>query len=287
MSHVSKLEVAFDWITATWKHDNLLCADHIQACIAYEQVLLRNGHMQEVSSWQGYAGRKTGSFFVGERDDGYIIRVSGSLAHSAFTSIYRPDMHVSRLDAAVTAWCSPHLSELGLDALKSARFAKMAGEVKNPVTITHYEGDDGGFTLYLGKRSSKVYARLYNKEVESKDAYYEGAWRYECEMHNHTATETATELYYSLFPLEDGICSAVWRYFRAKGVKPVFDCFPSGIEIVLPRREETTIERSIRWLETQVKPTVAKLVALGYTNDVLAAIGLPTNGWGHWNETGG
>jgi DNA relaxase NicK len=143
------------------------------------------------------------------------------------------------------------------------------------------EGDDGGYTLYIGKRSSRVYARLYNKEVESDDAYYEGAWRYECELHNATATETAQELHYSLFPLEEAICSAVWSYWHGKGVRPVFDTFPTGMEIVLPRREETTIERSIRWLETQVRPTVAKLVALGYTSSVLDALGLPGADTGH------
>jgi len=278
---VAKLECAFDWLTATWTHENALSGDHIQACIAFERVLLQNGHTQEAYQWQGYSGRKTGSFFVGERTDGYIVRVSGSLAHPAFTSIYRPDMHVSRLDAAVTVWLMPKDANVGLNALSEARLNKIAGKVKNAVAITHYESDDGGFTLYLGKRSSKVYARLYNKEAESKDAYYEGAWRYECEMHNATATETATEMFYTLFPLEDALCSAVWRYFRSKGVSPVFDCFPSGVEVVLPRREATTIERSIRWLEEQVRPTVAKLTALGYTSDVLAALGLPGSDRGH------
>lgn len=276
-----KIEPAIDWLTCTWEREDSASAAHLQRVIAFEQVLLQNGNIQEVSQWQGYYGRKTGSFFVGERTGGFCVRVSGSLAHAAFTSIYRPGMHVSRLDVAVTVWLTPHLATLGLNALSDARLAKMTGKAKNPATITHYESDDGGFTLYIGKRSSRVYARLYNKEVESGDLYYEGAWRYECELHNATATETAVELHYSLFPLEESICSAVWSYWNGKGVKPHFDTFASGMEIVLPRRDETTVERSLRWLDAQVRPTVARLIEAGYTSSVLAALGLPGHDTGH------
>lgn len=281
MSEVTKLEPAIDWITCTWKRDSSTSAQHLQDTLGFERQLFTNGNSQEVSQWQGYYGRKTGSFFIGEREEGYCVRVSGSTAHSAFTSIYRPDMHVSRLDIAVTVWLRPVQAELGLSALQEARIAKLAGKVKNPSRITHYESDDGGFTLYIGKRSSRVYARLYNKEVESDDAYYEGAWRYELELHNQTATETATELFYSLFPTEEAICSSVWAYYRAKGVNPVFPTFPTGFEVVLPRREETTYERSLRWLAQQVAPTVARLTEAGYTSSVLAALGLPGGDIGH------
>lgn len=281
MNTASKLECAVDWLTATWKREDANNASIITSIIGFEQRLMRDGNTQELTQWQGYSGRKTGSFFVGERDDGYCLRVSGSTAHLAFTSIYRPTMHVSRLDVAVTVWLTHDFANVGLNALSDARYAKMGGKVKHPTAITHYESDDGGFTLYLGRRSSRAYARLYNKEVESGDIYYEGSWRYEVELHNASATETAQELLYSLFPVEEAICSAVWKYFHSKGVQPTFDNFPQGVEIVLPRREETTIERSIKWLASQVKPTVAKLVALGYTSDVLEALGLPWADRGH------
>lgn len=277
----TKIEPAIDWLTCTWQRENQFSAKHIEACLKFEQVLLADGNLQEMSSWQGYNGRKVGTFFVGEREDGYICRVSGSAAHHAFTAIYRPDMHVSRLDVQVTVWIGANSRELGLNALQDARLAKLAGNVKNPVTITHYEDDSGGFTLYLGKRLSKAYARLYNKEAESGDMYYEGAWRYEVELHNQTASNTATELLFGLFPLEEAISSAVWQYFRSKGVHPAFSNTLAGFEIVLPRRDETTIERSLRWLETQVRPTVAKLSAIGYTSSVLAALGLPGADVGH------
>lgn len=278
---VPRIEAAVDWLTTTWKRDSQFSAEHIEACIKFEQALVNDGHMQEMCIWQGYAGRKTGNFFVGERTDGYICKVSSSLAHHAFTAIYRPDMHVSRIDLQVTVWAGHNSRELGLNALNAARIAKLAGSVKNPVTITHYEDDAGGFTLYLGKRLSKAYARLYNKEVESGDAYYEGAWRYEVELHNTTASNAATELLFGLFPMEEAIVSAVWSYFRNKGVNPSFDNSAAGFEIVLPRRDETTIERSLAWLEKQVKPTVARLSAIGYTSSVLAALGLPGSDVGH------
>jgi hypothetical protein len=277
----TKVEPAVDWLTMTWKAEDSGSASHLERVIAFERVLLQNGNIQETFQWQGYYGRKTGSFFVGERSDGYCVRVSGSTAHPAFTSIYRPGVHVSRLDIAVTVWLTPSISGIGLDALSSARIAKLAGKAKNPATITHYESDDGGFTLYIGKRSSRCYSRLYNKEAESGDLYYEGAWRYELELHNQTATETATELFYSLFPTEEAICSCVWAYYKGKGINPVFPTFPTGLEVVLPRREETTIERSLRWLDAQVRPTVARLMEAGYTSSVLAALGLPGADIGH------
>lgn len=281
MSAVTRIEPAIDWLTCTWKRDSDTSASHLLAALDFERKLYTNGNSQEVTRWQGYSGRKTGSFFVGEREDDYCVRVSGSTAHPAFTSIYRPDMHVSRLDIAVTVWLTPNQPDLGLTATSDARIAKLAGKVKNPAKITHYDSDDGGYTLYIGKRASRVYARLYNKEVESGDAYYEGAWRYELELHNATASETATELFYSLFPLEEAICSCVWAYYHQKGVIPVFPTFPTGLEVVLPRREETTTERTLKWLEAQVRPSVARLMEMGYTSSVLAALGLPGSDIGH------
>jgi DNA relaxase NicK len=279
-----KLEAAIDWLTCTWKKESEFSSNHIEACIGFEQALMKQGHQQDMAVWQGYAGRKTGTFFVGERTDGYVCKVSGSAAHHAFTSIYRPDMHVSRIDLQVTTWVMDNHSELGLTALNQARIAKMTGKVKHPVTITHYEDDSGGFTMYLGKRLSKAYARLYNKEVESGDEYYRNAWRYEVELHNQTASDTATELLFGLFPMEDAIVSAVWAYFRNKGVHPSFPSSCAGFEVVLPRRDETTIERSLVWLEKQVRPTVARLCAIGYTSSVLAALGLPGSDIGHGIE---
>lgn len=281
MGDAPRIEAAIDWITCTWTQENANSAQHIEARLLFERAMLADGHPQEMSTWQGYTGRKAGTFFIGERKDGYICRVSGSAAHKAFTAIYRPDMHVSRLDVQVTVWNGANSRELGLNALQDARLAKLGGKVKNPVTITHYEDDSGGFTLYLGKRLSKAYARLYNKEAESGDMYYEGAWRYEVELHNQTASNTATELLFGLFPVEEAIVSAVWSYFRNKGVHPAFPSSAAGFEIVLPRRDETTIERSLRWLEEQVKPTVARLSEAGYTGSVLAALGLPGSDVGH------
>lgn len=277
----NRAEAAIDWLTCTWKRENALCGQHIEACLKFEQVMMNDGNIQEMHLWQGYAGRKTGTFFIGEREDGYICRVSGSAAHQAFTAIYRSDMHVSRLDVQVTVWSGANSPTLGLNALQDARLAKLGGKVKTPVTITHYEDDAGGFTLYLGKRTSRCYARLYNKEAESGDMYYEGAWRYEVELHNQTASNTATELLYGLWPVEEAIASAVWQYFSSKGVHPSFPNSLAGFEIQLPRRDETTIERSLRWLEEQVRPTVAKLSALGYTSSVLAALDLPGHDIGH------
>ena len=277
----TKAEPAVDWLTCTWNRENPDSSQYLLNVLDFEEVLREKGNLTEVSQWQGYLGRKTASFFVGERYDGYCVRVSGSTAHPAFTSIYRSGMHVSRLDIAVTAWIEPSTSGLGLIALSDARTAKLAGKAKNPATITHYESDDGGFTLYIGKRTSRAYSRLYNKEVESGDEYYKGAWRYEVELHNQTATNTAVELLYGLFSVEEAIAGAVWSYYRSKGIYPTFPHSLADTEIVLPRRDETTIERTIRWLLTQVRPTVARLMEAGYTDAVLAALGLPEADIGH------
>lgn len=282
MSHEAMtVEPAIDWLTCTWTHESKHCAAHLLDVVTFERNLALQGNLMEVHQWQGYLGRKTASFFVGSRADGYCVRVSGSLAHAAFTSIYRADMHVSRLDAAVTVWPRPEYATLGLSALSDARLAKMTGKAKNPATITHYESDNGGFTLYIGKRASRVYARLYNKEVESGDPYYKGSWRYECELHNETATNTAKEILCCLLPVEEAVIGIVHAYWSSKGIRPAFPAASSSCEIVLPKREETTVERSLRWLAEQVSPTVARLMEAGYTSGVLAALGLPDSDIGH------
>jgi hypothetical protein len=278
---VTKVAPAVDWLTATWKHEDVSSAHMLQLAIALGDTIAQMGNESEVFQWQGYSGRKIGSYFLGEREDGYVVRVSGSTAHFAFTSIYHPNMHVSRLDLCVTVWLSPSVPGLGLDATSQARMAKLNGSITKRPVVTHYESDDGGFTLYLGRRNSRSMARLYNKEVESGEEYYKGAWRYECELHNEVATKTAYNISRSLFPLEETISAAVWRYYRERGVNPIFEAYPDRGKVVLPKRETTSLDRSLLWLEKQVRPTVARLVALGYTSSVLTALGLPGGDVGH------
>lgn len=124
------------------------------------------------------------------------------------------------------------------------------------------DGDGAGDTAYFGSRKSERHGRLYDKALESGDPAYENCWRYEAEykgdVGHATFIELASQPQYREAALQILVGQlGVWSI--ALPVPPTLQ----GVVLRVPS-EETTIERSERWLLAQVLPTLARLVDTGH-----------------------
>lgn len=260
---------SIDWLTATTK--TAVGRDEyrrIAAVIAANEAT--QGNPAKVWGWQGYSGIQAGGLTHGERQDGAILRLSGPLAANHWRDAVRWSANVSRLDLQVTTHHKPFPSHLGTEGYAAILLSTPPGSKPPNANLT--VSTDGGETLYLGRRASEKYARLYNKEAESKEAQYRHCWRYEIELKGKAANLAASKL----LPIPDErphVATYVWRHFSDRDVAPTFAPLLAGGLLSVPRSRSTD-ERALIWLATQVRAVVNRLTIAGRRPELLAALGL-------------
>lgn len=134
--------------------------------------------------------------------------------------------------------------------------------------------NDGGYSVYVGARSSTSYGNIYDKEAESNDEYYAKCWRFEVRFSNEAATHASYHLYIAGRTIPSVVSSTVWRWYRDRGVQCPWSKGDEDHALYAAKAPETDVSRSLRWLDEQVGPTVARLCALGYQAAVYDALGL-------------
>jgi hypothetical protein len=131
-------------------------------------------------------------------------------------------------------------------------------------------------TVYIGSRSSSQFARIYDKEVQSRDAYYAGCVRYEVQFKAELARALGTEVYDS--PLQPAYhCGPVVQaWFHQRGVS--LPCVFSAPTFDLPRvgRPTDDDERALQWLHRQVRPSVSDLLTRVSRETIMYTLGLST-----------
>jgi DNA relaxase NicK len=238
------------------------------------ELLLRSQRRQgsKIKGWSsfGYSGFQAQGIQFGGRHDGCIVRLSGELARDEWWSFYEVADKITRVDlqATVKVNISPH--ELVARHYKQAK-RKWRGRRDGP-TLTYIQDTNRGATLYVGKRSSDVMFRIYNKEVESGDPRYESCVRYEGEFKNVAGP-------WAIAPLCDGklvapaVCNCLNQMLSARGVVPWLPTGYIGLKI-RPQKAPTDAERKLQWLEQSIRPTVNFLLDYYPREVILKALGL-------------
>lgn len=276
--NLTRLEAGLDWFSATLPKSHPLGGTTYDTAMAFLEKQHAEGNAAKQCSLLGYKGAICGKCFVGEREDGLLLRSTSGVSTSYYEHCYLPDMHVSRLDLHVTVWLENLTEHYGRQCRASAVSYRESHPREAKRKITTIDSVDGGYTLYLGSKSSEHFCRLYDKGAESGEAYYSDAWRFEVELHNNSATEAARYLLENRSGLEGVVCSTVYTYYAQRGIvvpwtaNQALNALRSAVSL------ETDDARSLRWLAAQVKPTVARLIQSGYTSSVLEALGLAEQG---------
>jgi hypothetical protein len=141
-------------------------------------------------------------------------------------------------------------------------------KVKNVTLIT---SQPEGETVNIGKRSSDLYARLYDKATEAGLGEARSVWRYEVELKRRPAGLAAAHLRGD--PTAEAVAlSIVHDHFSARGVAPVF---PRSLTFCPQKPTLTGVNRNIlTWFEESLSITVARAVERHGLARVLEALGL-------------
>jgi len=216
--------------------------------------------------WQfmGYHGRAYEGVRYGLRGNEAIVMLSGQSASRLWSKVAPLRNQCTRIDLAVTATL-PKVNEYVARA--GYESALDNGAVKGALIAN----SQGGTTVYLGSRTSRLFGRLYDKGAE--EGIGSGiCWRYEVECKKPASEAVLSQLLVTEEPAL-WISSYVWNWFNGKGVEPIFTSsdVDSAIEIEASVSSST---KSLAWLSSQVRPTVGRLVIEGLTIEVLDALGL-------------
>jgi len=226
----------------------------------------------EVKGWSmsGYHGWKCGRLQFGERSDGALVRLSSGLAASAWFDVWQITGRCSRVDVQVTLLCDgPVPSEVFALAAQTKTFY---GERKDGPTLTLWSDNQEGATFYIGRRSSSLYFRGYNKAAQSELPEHERCLRLEVEVKNRL-TQWCIARVMSGVSVKFGCIEFVSEYLEARGITPSLmnDIPRSFYERLMPVTDRLN---SLCWLRSQIRPVVQRLLEDGLGEEVRDALGL-------------
>lgn len=221
----------------------------------------------------GYKGRGNSICFLGQRTDGWLVRVSGAGAHEFSRHLDTALWFASRVDIAVDVWVGFDPDQIITVAFESALASRETSTsgFRRKVRLVDSGGD--GNTLYLGARTSQVFTRLYNKGKESGDERYQGCLRLECQYNGATAREVHKALDLRQYDVGAMVASVVACIGRA-GVPVEVSTGgtrPLQWSVETPKTDDI---KQVKWLREQVGPTARRVEQIYGKGSVASILGL-------------
>lgn len=274
-SNLKILESGVDWLTVTTPR-----GESADSMIALADGLLHQSVDQgnRVSLWKGngYHGRTSGAVSLGVGREGAIVTLKSREAFLSADLFLKESYRVTRLDLQTTCFDESAMA----DRWMAEYFALQDREKKigRPISSDLRLNSGGGSTLYLGSPKSDIIARAYDKGIEQKIAKAGECQRYEVQYRRRYAKLQAAR-YNQSENKSHHIASTVTRFFQTRGVSiPPITERDTGVEIqyeaLYSKRAESDCARSLRWLGTNVAPSIRRLIELGKREEVLRALGL-------------
>lgn len=265
---VEVIEAQPDWLTATCTDTDRLPVFRAWARRVVDLERLRPNKEKPFTAF-GYEGTAAGRARWGARADSDMVQLSGDVAAMELTRALERSTHVSRLDLAVTVRLTPERTDV--EAVHYAAYRDAPRREGARAGASLIQSTDGGSTFYLGKRTSDVFLRIYNKAVESDEERYARCHRYELEVKGVRASITATQAD-GAPSMADFTQSTVFHWCADHGIIPPFG--PRGDQhIIRGFRRRSDEETKLSWLERSVRPTVDWLREFGDQARVLDALG--------------
>jgi DNA relaxase NicK len=262
------VDAGVDWITVTCK--DTLRREQLQVCgTSHIEVCASRGEKVVPWSFQGYQGLSAGEASFGTREEDSILRLSGPTAFSHWRRAYELADNCSRIDLQMTVRTTDDVPQL------VEWYHEAAGEHyknwKRKPEVDLWRSNNGSDTLYICKRVSEQFCRVYDKGVESKLDHYRNCVRFEVEYKGKCAKLVAMKLSQDENPNARAIelCSA---FLMAHGLKPPLPSTPRHV-IRVPRSRSTSLKR-LAWLCAAVRPSIALLIKDGKLSEVIEALGL-------------
>lgn len=243
-----------DWITATARLDaSRSTFEDIWQGISRKETAA--GVEMKPAAVRDYSGWRLPGIFYGERHDDSIITLSGAGAPAHWQTVARAADNVSRLDLQATVWT--HGEQPQLARWYHQRLRRAPPKRGRPRKVRLEWELPYGETLYVNKRTSDAFGRVYDYATAHKAGTARTLWRYEVEYKRHPAASYANSL------LDErvhpgAIESIVANWFDARGVRSTWLVNDSLRPAMVLGGE---IERDVlSWFESSMSKTVAKAI---------------------------
>jgi len=223
-----------------------------------------------VWSGHGYNGWSSAEMRVGDRERDTIIQLNSGLCATHWRSLILAGGSISRLDLALTLQLDDDYREMAKENFK--RLDGIREEISATRNYSLISGLFGGDTLYVGRRVSSQFGRLYDKMRQSGEEEFCNCWRYEVELKRPMSSAAATTLLNER-SVEKWIGEFVTTWFRARRVD-VPDVGTNTYNAIRLHRVQTTTDKTLEWLRSQVGPSVKRLLDKGLETEVLKALQL-------------
>lgn len=262
------LECGVDWVTATVHNGG---EQRALARLAENWALDRSCEGYRLSGWKwnNYQGSQTDGISFGQRDDGFIVRLSGSMAGRHWQEALTWAHNVTRFDIQTTLLASNLEDEHAW-----THYTQLASDPRitsGSVRARYIEDTPTGSTLYVGSRASDRMFRCYDKTAESDGEYPERSWRYEIEYKGDRAWRVASAikaLPHTTQAIFDCLVTAFDTYHvRIPANKPAWSWRDAGV------RHQTDDERRLAWLSRCIRPCVVRLTEAFGVDEVLTRLG--------------
>lgn len=234
-------------------------------------LLQHRSEGQDVTPWQlhGYRGWSSGAVKLASRTGSVILSLSSSKCSQHWKQCLAAAENCSRLDLAVDVDLDHVTLHLASHLYK--KMQKLPPVNGRPVKSAVILNSDWGNTLYIGSRQSDLFARCYDKGVEQATAAPGKWYRFELEVKGDRSLPVARALQ-SAVAYPQQLLSMVAHYFMLQAgiLIPSIELVP----VCNWRQDHTTVDQSLQWLSSQVRPTVQRLLDRGLRSAVLDALRL-------------
>src|SRR5215216_290201 len=268
------MDIGVDYISMSLKREERNYQEWVGNSTSTLLSVAEQGNEMRAGTFQGYEGYFCAGLFCGQRADGAHLHIPGSRANEYFNPLFHPRANYSRLDIQTTVKVEPFELDYAkqMSTLAEVANEKLPENRRRRVLLMSDNG--GGRTCYIGKRTSPVFCRAYNKEATSTEEIYTHCWRFEVELHNHIAKKVAHLLHSVNGKIYANIASMVWQTYRDRGIEPPYTKTMENTALPIMKHIESDVDKRLRWLAEQVRPTVQRLLAAGYGDIVLESLGL-------------
>lgn len=266
------IEQAVDWLRGTTSDKN----KYMKMLALFEAAAIddvANGATRKQRSMLGYDGECFEHGFIGSRNDGYMLQISGGLANEYLRGFLALDLNVTRIDVQCTVRLPEYFGGYGKQELLKAEAERLdSTKGHSKAKLRHIDGRGEGDTVQIGRRVSDKWGRLYDKEKESGQDIYERAWRYEIEYKGEPSRYVAKIIRQDTSPAR--ISSIVATQFAKWGFD-VSALTSNRVELFEYRRSNYDKDRTLSWLAKQVSPAIQKLLRSGVClSEITTCLGL-------------
>jgi hypothetical protein len=262
------LESGVDWITCTAQgREARTCLESAAEGLLQQEaargVEITPGRIRDYVGWQAPG------IFAGKRQTDSLVRLSAAHALAHWQTVAQHATNVSRLDLQTTVWT--HGEQPALSRWYYQRVRRLPPGRGRPRSFSLIQTHPAGDTLYVGKRQSDCFGRVYDYAAAHKKGEPRTVWRYEVEFKRHLASHHSA----ALLGCDDPRLaseSVVFDWYHSRGIQPAYTRSASL------RSEEWTrsaVERDVLgWFETSLSKTVAGAIRRHGLTAVLDALHL-------------